>query len=340
MKSVLFLTIACLAFSSCSHKAQKENASTATASGFTAYDAELTNYPYPRPVSFYEFSSQSQNLRMAFILAKPEKPNGKSVLLLHGKNFSAGYWESTIQVLLERGYQVIAPDQIGFGKSSKPASYQFSFQALAENTQALLNQLQISKVHVIGHSMGGMLATRYTLMYPDAVEKLVLVNPIGLEDWKVMAPSRSVDQLYQGELSSTPEKIQQYQQNVYFDGKWKDAYDPLVQVLSGWTQHSDYPKVAWNAALTADMIWNQPVVYEFPRIKKSTLLIIGTRDRTAIGRDRVSPTEREKMGRYDQLGKKTARAIPNSKLVELKNVGHMPQVEAFDDYKKALLNFL
>lgn len=332
----LSILLTALTVTSCAQHQKPATNST----GFTAYDARLTQYDYPRSTDFYKFTSQNQKLEMAYILAQPQNHNGQTVLLLHGKNFSAAYWESTIAILLDKGYQVLAPDQIGFGKSSKPSAYQFSFQALAENTKALMESLKIQKAHVVGHSMGGMLAARFTLMYPDSVEKLVLVNPIGLEDWKTMAPSRSVDQLYKGELSSTPEKIKQYQQTVYFDGKWKKEYDPLVQVLSGWTRHPEYSQVAWNAALTADMIWNQPVLYEFPLIKKHTLLIIGTRDRTAIGRDRVSETEREKMGRYDLLGKKAARSFPKSKLIEFKNVGHMPQVEAFEDYKKALLGFL
>ncbi|WP_252499309.1 alpha/beta fold hydrolase, partial [Escherichia coli] len=44
----------------------------------------------------------------------------------------------------------------------------------------------VARASVIGHSMGGMLATRYALLYPRQVERLVLVNPIGLEDWKAL----------------------------------------------------------------------------------------------------------------------------------------------------------
>lgn len=47
---------------------------------------------------------------------------------------------------------------------------------------ALLNELDVSSARVMGHSMGGMLATRFALQYPDFVEQLVLLNPIGLED--------------------------------------------------------------------------------------------------------------------------------------------------------------
>lgn len=88
-------------------------------------------------------------------------------------------------VLLSSGYRVIIPDQIGFCKSSKPASYQFSLQQLALNTPSILNSLKVTSVTVMGHSMGGMLPIRFALMYPSLVSHVVLVDPIGLEDWNV-----------------------------------------------------------------------------------------------------------------------------------------------------------
>jgi len=67
------------------------------------------------------------------------------VVLLHGKNFNIAYWEQTIKELSKQGFRVIAPDQIGFGKSTKPASYQYSFQQLALNTKSILDSLKSIK---------------------------------------------------------------------------------------------------------------------------------------------------------------------------------------------------
>ena len=80
---------------------------------------------------------------MAYMDVKPAAPNGGTVVLLHGKNFCAATWQDTIGALSEAGYRVIAPDQIGFCKSTKPAHYQYSFQQLAGNTHALLASLGI-----------------------------------------------------------------------------------------------------------------------------------------------------------------------------------------------------
>lgn len=305
-----------------------------------ALDPELQDFPYPYPVAYLSLNQQKQSLRMAYMDVKPANPNGKTVLLLHGKNFSGAYWDSTANVLSQNGYRVVIPDQIGFGRSSKPAQFQYSFHLLAQNTKTLLDSLGIDKVSVLGHSMGGMLATRFVLMFPERVEKFILENPIGLEDYKILAPYQSVDVAYQSEIKQDIEKIKAYQLQNYYGGEWKPQYDKWVTMLAGWTKHPDYPLIAWNAALTAEMIYTQPVVYEFEKITAPTLLIIGQRDRTAIGKNLVSEEKRKTMGQYPELGKKTAQRIKNSTLVELDNVGHLPHIEKFDAFIKPLLQFL
>lgn len=304
-------------------------------------DITLSNYQYPFKVHYLHLESQNQDLKMAYMDIRAQNPNGNTIVLLHGKNFNGAYWKRTIQALTREGYRIIVPDQIGFGKSSKPVGYQFTFQQLAQNTKAILDELKIDKIYLLGHSMGGMLATRFTLMYPENVEKLILENPIGLEDWKLVAPYTSIDQLYQTELKASYETIKEYQQRFYYDNQWKPEYDEWVYLLSAWTKHPDYPIVAMNNAQTSDMIFTQPVVYEFPNIKVPTLLIIGTRDRTAIGKDNVKdPNIRDKMGQYQLLGKETKRKIPTCQLVELANVGHLPHIEVFDQFIEPLKAFL
>lgn len=303
-------------------------------------DAELSNYRYPYEVHFLNFKSQNNNLKMAYMDAQPKVSNGKIIMLLHGKNFNGAYWEKTAKDLSDKGFRVIIPDQIGFGKSSKPQSYQFSFSQLADNTKAILDDLKIDKLIVLGHSMGGMVATRFTLLYPEKVQKLILENPIGLEDYKTFASYQTIDQAYQLELKNTAESYKNYQLKFYYDNKWKAEYQPWLDLIAGWTLHKDYPKVAWDGALTSDMIYNQPVCYEFKNIKVPTLLIIGTRDRTAIGKDRTPKELQPKMGQYQELGKKTQQQIAGSKLVEIENVGHLPHIEVYDKFWNALYDFI
>jgi pimeloyl-ACP methyl ester carboxylesterase len=317
-------------------------AASAVAAGIPAdaIDPEASAFEYPYPVSYFPLTSQRLPLRMAYIDAAPSTPNGRTVVLLHGKNFHAGTWATTISSLNRAGFRVIAPDQIGFGRSSKPERYQFSFTQLAANTRALLVSLGIARSVILGHSMGGMLAVRYALDYPEATERLVLVNPIGLEDYAALVPPRTVDDWYAQELTLTPEKVREYQRTAYYDGAWKPEYEEHTTLLAGWTRHPQWPRMAWISALTYDMVFTQPIVEHLSRLRVPTRLVIGLRDRSAPGRSLAAPEVQKTMGDYTRLGKQTQQRIPGAELVELPGVGHVPQVEAFPAFEKALLEFL
>lgn len=313
----------------------------AHAEALPRHGARLEGFDYPHPVRTFAIASQAQALEMAYLDVAPAAPNGRTVVLLHGKNFCAATWESAITALTEAGYRVIAPDQIGFCKSAKPQRYQYSFDQLAANTHALLADLGIRRAVVVGHSMGGMLATRYALQYPQATQQLVLVNPIGLEDWKADGvPWRSIDAWYARELKTSFDTIRDYQRTVYYGGEWKPEYERWVRMLGGMYAGDGRDAVAWSQALTSDMVFNQPVVHEFPRITVPTTLFIGQKDRTAIGKDLASPELAKRLGDYPALGKRAAAAIPGATLVEFDDLGHSPQVEAPARFNTALLDAL
>ena len=306
-----------------------------------AYGAELEGFTYPFPVQRRQFASQGQQLAMAYMDVQPDRPNGRAVVLLHGKNFCAATWEGMITALHGAGYRVIAPDQIGFCKSSKPERYQFSFQQLAANTRALLAELGVSRVTVIGHSTGGMLGIRYALMYPGEVEQLVLVDPIGLEDWKAEGvPWQSVDDWYARERATTADRIRGYERATYYAGTWQPEYERWVQMLAGMARGDGRDRVAWDSALLYDMIFTQPVVYELGQLSMPVLLMIGDKDTTAIGKDLAPPSVQARLGDYPRLGRAAAAAIPQARLVEFPDLGHAPQIQAPDRFHKALLDGL
>lgn len=308
----------------------------------TAYGERLEGFDYDFPVRQFAFESQQQPLEMAYLDVAPTgRANGRTVVLLHGKNFCAGTWADSIRALSAAGYRVVAPDQIGFCKSTKPAHYQYSFQQLAANTHALLDHLGIAKVTLIGHSTGGMLATRYALLYPDTTEQLVLVNPIGLEDWKALSvPYRSVDEWYARELKTSAAGIRDYERTTYYAGQWSPRYERWVDMLAGLNAGPGKQRVAWNSALLYDMIYTQPVVYEFGQLRMPTLLLIGQRDTTAIGKDAAPPEVKARLGHYPELGRAAAKRIPHATLVEFDDLGHAPQMQAPERFHQALLQGL
>jgi len=262
-------------------------------------------------------------------------------VLLHGKNFCAATWRDTITALAAHGYRVIAPDQIGFCKSTKPAHYQYTFQQLAGNTRALLASLGIDRPTVIGHSIGGMLSMRYALTFPANVKLLMLVDPIGLEDWKAKGVLwQSLDAWYQQELKTTAATIREYQRTTYYAGEWNEKYEPWVQMLAGLYRGPGHEIVAWNAALTDDMAYTQPVYYEIEQIAVPTRMMVGDKDTTALGKNLAPPAIRATLGNYPVLGKSAAARIPGAQLIEFPDLGHAPQIQAPDLFHKALFEFL
>tara|TARA_B100001750_G_scaffold119839_1_gene95031 strand:+ start:503 stop:1588 length:1086 start_codon:yes stop_codon:yes gene_type:complete len=303
-------------------------------------NARLSGFDYPFEVQAIELSMQGQPVEMVYMDVRPAGEVKGTVLLLHGKNFSGAYWERTIRVLVEAGYRAIAPDQIGFGKSSKPTDVTYSFHEMTRHTLALLDHLRVEKALVIGHSMGGMLATRFALTAPARTTGLVLMNPIGLEDWQRVVPYASIEETARAEAGREPGAVKAYMLESYFAGQWDEAYDPLLAIQVGWLRGPDRERMALVSALTYEMIFTQPVLHEFPDLAMPTLLIIGQRDRTAVGKGRVSAEVRATLGDYPALGRAAAAAIPDAELVELDDVGHVPQFEAFDRTMPPLLEFI
>lgn len=299
----------------------------------------MENVSYPYPVKFFPINTEGQQLRMAYMDVAPTKlANGRTVVLLHGKNFGGYYWTDVISSLTSRGFRVIVPDQIGFGKSSKPFIH-YSFHQLASWNKALLDTLGIKKANILGHSMGGMLATRFALMYPERTEKLLLENPIGLEDYRRFIPYVTTEQQYQTELKATAESIRKYYQSSYFT-VWKPQYEALVDVAAGVTFSGDFPRMARIAAMTYTMIYEQPVVYEFYHIRVPTVLFIGKEDKTIVGKALLSPDQQALYGRYRMLGRQTAAKIPGAKIIEFDGCGHIPHIEIPTEFTVALLGSL
>jgi pimeloyl-ACP methyl ester carboxylesterase len=292
---------------------------------------------YPSPIKYLSLMLEGAPVRMAYMDVLPAKPNGKTVVLLHGKNFNGFYWKEPIAFLQAAGYRVVVPDQVGWGLSDKPGIH-YSFHLLAANTKALLDSLRIEKITLLGHSMGGMLATRFTLLYPSLVERLVLENPIGIEDYKTFVPYRTPDQQFAQELKASYASLKQYQQSYY--PQWKPEYEQYVAAQWMSLQHPDFRTATWASALTYNMIYEQPVHYEFQNISVPTLLIIGQEDHTVVGKGLLSREAAARFGNYPALGRWLQRAIPNSKLVELAGVGHIPHVQEPEHFRRALLQFL
>ncbi len=312
------------------------------ASDGPSFDKELSQFKYPFPVSSFTFKTQNQSLTMAYMdvgasIASKQNNEQKVAVLLHGKNFAGFYWQRIAQDLVSNGYRVIVPDQIGFGKSSKPLHYQYSFTQLALNTQALLKELSIKDYTLVGHSMGGMLAVNMAYLYEENITKLILVNPIGLEPYLDYVQVKDTNFFYQRELNKTVKGARNYQKKNYYAGKWHENYEALLTPLKGWLNGPDWSIIAWNNALTYGPIFNEDITPKLPKLTMPTHLIVGTRDTTGPGRGWKKndlKSQNHKMGDYKKLGKAAVTSMQNATLHELEGLGHMPQFEDYERFSK------
>lgn len=314
---------------------------TAAASFQNTTNVNGMDWVYPYPLHFYHFVSQTQNLEMAYMDVRPTNEANGTIVLLHGKNFCGATWNATIHVLVENGYRVIVPDQIGFCKSTKPTAYQFSLEQLGLNTNGLLNSLNVTNATILGHSMGGMISTRYALMFPTQTYRLALLDPLGLENWFALGvPYQSIDVSYQTELNTTFDSIKTYENSTYYAGNWDPSYDVWVNMLLSVYKGSEGKTFAFDMASTTDMIFTQPIVYELANLKMHTLLMVGDLDNTAIGKTWAPADVKPLLGHYEVLGKEAAAIIPNCTLVEFPGLGHAPQIQDPAAFQAALFEWL
>src|ERR1700680_4681033 len=284
---------------------------------------------YPYPVQFMPLTLYGQDVRMAYMDVPPAgQSNGRTVVLFHGMNFGGFYFAGPIELLRKEGFRVVVPDQIGWGRSSKPIM-PYNFHDMALNSRKLLQSLGISKAALLGHPMGGMLASRFAASYPDMTERVVMYNPIGLTDPRYEQPWRSTDEAYKRTMSMTQDQLYQASDATirrYFPtpGSWKTEYEKYPRILYAPTLSGEWPRLAMVRAIYQQMPYLDPVYYDWAKIKVKALVLGGDKD----GPD------------FPERAKHIADTIPGAELALLPGLGHVPHIQAPEVFNAALLKFL
>lgn len=197
--------------------------------------------------------------------------------LLHGNSYYGWYFKSQIAALASAGYRVIAEDRLGWGRSSK-AVLPFSYSLHASNTMALLDHLGVQTVAVVGHSIGGMMATRIAYLYPDRITHLVMMNAIGLTDTRAGRGFKP----YDGKVDVQPNLQAAYEADVRTELAryvvWKPEYLDHLRIRHGQRLSAEWPRLAYIQALHQNLRSVDSTVNDWPSITTRTMILSGDKD--------------------------------------------------------------
>ncbi len=300
----------------------------------------LEGYAYPFEVKFLPLKVGGHAVRMAYMDVAPANANGRAVVLLHGRNFPASYWEPTIRSLTAEGYRVVAPDMINFGKSSKLDDVPVNWDASSTHLVNLLDHLGLARVEVVAHSMGNMLGARFVRTFPDRVNKLVMYGPVGLEDYRLYVPPVPVERLIEQESKQTAEQYYNYMDRTYGLTIPKEKVWPFVEIRERMKLSADWPR--WVAAFVSSYyaMWGQPYVHELPFVKTPTLMMVGTGERQATGQAFAPPELQPKMGHIVDLARAAVKQMSNARIEVFEGSGHLIHLEMPEKFHQTLLAFL
>lgn len=240
--------------------------------------------------------------------------NKDVLILLHGLGSSAESWQMNIIPLSEK-FHVIAPDQVGFGKSDKPF-LKYRVSTYVDFLDKFMSELKIEKAHLVGNSLGGWIAALMALKYPERVEKLVLVDAAG-----ILPEKFSENDVYQLN-NSTRDEIRQNLQRIFVKPVFRNnelLVDQLltqrVTVNDGYTISSLIESIKRKEDFLNDQLG---------LLKKRTLIIWGREDGLLPISDAY----------------KFNKAIAGSRLIIFENCGHVPQLENAMEFNRKVAEFL
>lgn len=255
------------------------------------------------------------------------KEDGYPVLLIHGFGVKKEVWMAQVEDL-SQDFKVIRFDNRGAGKSDRPSGNHI--EIFADDTNNVMDYLNIEKAHVMGWSLGGMIAQNFVLKYPERVNKLVLICTVtgypteeGPEIYKKM-------RLHELELGAEKAFWETARVNFYAKYRREMEKDPKKKYFGIWSAE-DYiqlltkdPPTPQDIINQADALKTHNTMDRLPQVKNPTLLIAASHDRITA---RVNMEEMHKR-------------LPNSTWVVIEKAGHFAPMTRTPEVNKAILDFL
>jgi pimeloyl-ACP methyl ester carboxylesterase len=252
--------------------------------------------------------------------------NGSTIVLLHGGNGSIEFWLYNIATLAQH-HRVFAVDMVGSGKSDYPdVSYSLSYQA--EFLQSFLGAVEIDTATLVGNSMGGGVALEFTRLYPDRVDKLVLVDSMGFGKEislgiRLITLPAIVNLLRPGRWMIPAMLRSNFYNGQQLPPEWMELRYPIFAMSGRNRVILRLGQSNFNLAGVLPEVY-QPILDSLENITQKTLIIWGEYDR-------IIPVKHAYIA---------AAALPNSQLQIFSNCGHHPYLEYPAKFDRLVLDFL
>ncbi|MEI5676234.1 MULTISPECIES: 4,5:9,10-diseco-3-hydroxy-5,9,17-trioxoandrosta-1(10),2-diene-4-oate hydrolase [unclassified Nocardioides] len=273
-------------------------------------------------------SAKARDITLNYYEAGESAEGALPLLMLHGGGPGASAWSNFGRALphFASRFRTLLVDQPGFGGSDKPPVVGNFYRHAADHVVALMDELGIERVHLLGNSLGGGTAMRLALTYPDRVGRLILMGPGGLSLNLFHAdPTEGVQRLMDFGANPSREALrafistmvvnQELVTDELVEERFADATAPGAQEAMRSMGLS-----FWNPETAEDgMLWR-----EAHRLRKHTLLTWGREDR-------VNPLD----GAFAAL-----KLIPKAQLHVFPNCGHWAQIEAAEEFAEISTAFL
>ena len=261
---------------------------------------------------------------------------GEPIILVHGFGDRKEHWRAQFGELSEH-FQVIRFDNRGAGKSVRPDCV-YSMELFADDIKYLLDYLTIKKIHIIGHSLGGMIVQNFCLKYPKRINKIVLINTIA----GIVPPGALPDQgieWYINKAIKDNKTLQEDPVNLFIK-RAKKSYSREF-----WNQMKENPKKKFHNIWSVEDLVEEKIAFgpterdyyhlgealkthntyeRLQEIKNEVLIIAADKDKTIP----LVITER------------IHEKFPNSKFIVIENAGHQSILEYPHIINQYIIKFL
>lgn len=245
---------------------------------------------------------------------------GPPLLLIQGLGGHSAHWGTRFPELLAERLELIAFDHLGTGRSGWLESA-LSIRGMADDGAALLAELEVDRAHVLGLSMGGMVAQALALAHPERVGRLVLMSTSPSASRGVMMPPATLEALSSAWTSGDPERALR----TAFEVNVSAEYAARGDALEEWRPiAADHPVSLEVLGAQIAAIRDHDALDDLAQLEPPTLVVHGTDDQ-------VLP-----VGNADLI----AEAVPRARLERFEGIGHLLYLEQPDRAAELVIEFL